>query len=383
MAEQDQSQEKSQEPTQRRLEKAKEDGDVLTSKEMFVFATGATGLLVLGALGLFSDNILASWSSLFIIGHPEELGPAKLFKTLDGLYLIFIANAIFGIPCLLGTILIQIFVGGSLNFSSKAIGFKFEKLDPVKGFGRIFSVKGLVELIKSVAKVVLLVTVVIFFLWISLPKLIYLNVSPLDHGLEFLYRTLMAFIFLILIILLVIGIGDFLWSRHTWLQKLRMSHQDIKEESKENEGSPEVKARIRKLQIDASRKAAKRNEALENIKDATVVITNPSHFAVAIRYEPTENDAPKIIAMGKDILAKRLIDRANHHSVMVVRSPVLARALYFTGDIGVSISERLYSAVASILAYVYQIEQGANATFQDPEVPSDLVFDEFGNVSGE
>ena len=141
MAEQDQSQEKSQEPTQRRLEKAKEDGDILTSKEMFVFAGGATGLIVLAALGYFSNVILANWSSLFIIAHPEELGPAKIQKTLEGLYLIFLATAIFGIPCVIGTILIQLFVGGSINFSSKAIGFKFEKLDPVKGLGRILYFK--------------------------------------------------------------------------------------------------------------------------------------------------------------------------------------------------------------------------------------------------
>ncbi len=383
MAEQDQSQEKSQEPTQRRLEKAKEDGDILTSKEMFVFAGGATGLIVLAALGYFSNVILANWSSLFIIGHPEELGPAKIQKTLEGLYLIFLATAIFGIPCVIGTILIQLFVGGSINFSSKAIGFKFEKLNPVKGLGRIFSTKGLVELIKSLAKVTLLVSAVVVFIWFSLPKLVYLSAASLDQSLGLIYQTLITFIFVILVILLIIGIGDYIWSRHTWMQKLRMSHQDVKDESKENEGSPEVKARIRKLQIEASRRAAKRNEALEDVKDATVVITNPTHFAVAIKYEPDISDAPKIVAMGKDILAKRLISKAEENSVMVVRSPILARALYYTGDIGVFISERLYSAVASILAYVYQIEKGLDATYQEPEVPSDLVFDETGKVIGE
>lgn len=382
MAEQDQAQEKNQEPTQRRLDKAKEDGDILTSKEMFVFATGASGLLVIAALGLFSGRILEIWGSLFLIGHPEELGPSKLSKTLDGLYLIFLATAVFGFPTVIGALLIQIFVGGSLNFSSKAVSFKFEKLDPIKGLGRIFSVKGLVELLKSLAKVILLVGAVVSFLWFSLPNLIYLSAISLNQSLHFLYNTLLSFIFIILGVLLLIGIGDYIWSRHTWLQKLRMSHQDMKDEAKENEGSPEVKARIRKMQIEASRRAAKRNEALENVKDATVVITNPTHFAVAVRYEPSQNDAPIIVAMGEDILAKRLIDKANEHSVMIVRSPILARALYFTGDIGGSISERLYSAVASILAYVYQIEQGIDATFTDPEVPSDLVFDEFGKVNG-
>ncbi len=383
MAEQDQSQEKSQEPTQRRLEKAKEDGDVLTSKEMFVFATSATGLLVVASLGIFSSQILSAWANLFSISHPEELQIAKLYKVIDGLKIILIASAFFGIPCLIGTLFIQIVVGGSINFSSKAVGFKFEKLDPIKGFGRIFSMKGLVELIKSIAKVVLLVGVVVGFLWYTLPTVIYLSSVSLSDSLHVLYRILMTFVLLITCILLIIGIGDFVWSRHSWLQKLRMSHQDVKDEAKENEGSPEVKARIRKLQIEASRRAAERAEAINEIKNATVVITNPTHFAVAIKYNPAENDAPKIVAMGEDILAKRVITEAEEHSVTIVRSPILARALYFTGDIGLEISERLYSAVASILAYVYQLEKGISAPFQDPEVPSDLIFDENGKPLGE
>ena len=118
--------------------------------------------------------------------------------------------------------------------------------------------------------------------------------------------------------------------------------------------------------------------ALEDVKDASVVITNPTHFAVAIKYDPIENEAPLIIAMGKDLLAKRVIEQAELHSITLVRSPLLARALYYTGDIGQNISEQLYSAVASILAYVYQIDKGMNVEFSEPEIPSDFVFDEFG-----
>ena len=202
----------------------------------------------------------------------------------------------------------------------------------------------------------------------------------LNHSLEILYKMLLTFILILVLILFAIGIGDYLWSRHTWLEKLRMSRQDLKEESKESEGSPEVKARIRRLQMEASSRAAQQSMAIDDVKDASVVITNPTHFAVAIKYRPEDNDAPVIVAMGKDILAKRVIEQAELHSVSLVRSPMLARALYYTGGIGHNISEQLYSAVAAILAYVYQIDKGANVEFNEPELPPDFMFDEFGKL---
>ena len=380
MAENDQAQEKTEEPTQRRLEKAREDGDVLSSKEMFVFASSAAGLFVVLVLGLFSKNLLTGWSELFSFGHPEELLTAKIKNAWQSYELLLTAAAFFGIPCFLFVVGMQAFVGGGLSASGKALGFKFEKLNLIKGLGRIFSVKGLVELIKSVAKVVLLTSCVVIFLWFALPDILYLSAGTLENGIGILYRTLLFFILSLLMILFAIGLGDYIWSRHTWLQKLRMTKQDMKEEFKESEGSPEVKARMRRLQMEASQKAAEQSQAIENVKDATVIITNPTHFAIAIKYEPSSDDAPVILAMGKDIMAKRVIEQAELHSKTIVRSPILVRALYFTGNIGQAISEQLYSAVASILAYVYQLERGVDATLQEPDIPQDFIFDENGRT---
>ena len=380
MAENDQAQEKTEEPTQRRLEKAREDGDVLSSKEMFVFASSAAGLFVILVLGLFSKNLLTGWSELFTFGHPEELLTAKIKNAWQSYELLLMAAAFFGIPCFLFVVGMQAFVGGGLSASGKALGFKFEKLNLIKGLGRIFSVKGLVELVKSVAKVVLLTSCVVIFLWFALPDILYLSAGTLENGIGILYQTLLFFILSLLLILFAIGLGDYIWSRHTWLQKLRMTKQDMKEEFKESEGSPEVKARMRRLQMEASQKAAEQSQAIENVKDATVIITNPTHFAIAIKYEPSSDDAPVILAMGKDIMAKRVIEQAELHSKTIVRSPILARALYFTGNIGQAISEQLYSAVASILAYVYQLERGVDATLQEPEIPQDFIFDENGRT---
>jgi len=378
MAENEQSQEKTEEPTQRRLEKAREDGEVLSSKEMMVFASAATALLIIAALGSFSKNILDAWGSLFIFGHQDELFSAKTTNSWRGFRIILTGSAIFGVPTIIFLILTQSIIGNGLSFNPKSFSFKPEKLNLIKGLGRIFSVKGLAELIKAVAKVVLLTGVVIAFLWYSLSRILYLNVGSLDDGINTLYQILILFILSILIILCLIAIGDYIWSRHTWLQKLRMSRQDLKEEFKETEGSPEVKSRMRRLQMEASQRAVQQAQAVENVKDATVVITNPTHFAVAIKYDPDEDTVPMIIAMGKDILAKRIMEQAELHSKSIVRSPVLARALYFTGEIGAVISEKLYAAVASILAYVYQLEQGVDATLQDIDVPEELVFDEMG-----
>ncbi len=380
MAENDQAQEKTEEPTQRRLEKAREDGDVLSSKEMFVFASSAAGLFVLMVLGLFSGNILSGWSQLFTFAHPEELLTIKIKNAWQGYKLLLLAAACFGIPCFLFVIGMQTIVGGGLSVSGKALGFKFEKLNLIKGLGRIFSIKGLVELLKSIAKVVLLTSCVVIFLWYFLPDIIYLSAGSIQNGLGVLYRTLLLYVLALLLIMLAIGMGDYIWSRHTWLQKLRMTKQDLKEEFKESEGSPEVKSRMRRLQMEASQRAAEQSQAIEDVKDSTVVITNPTHFAIAIKYEPTSDDAPVILAMGKDIMAKRVIEQAELHSKTIVRSPVLARALYFTGNIGQAISEQLYSAVASILAYVYQLERGIDATLQEPEVPNDFIFDENGRT---
>ena len=153
MAENDQAQEKTEEPTQRRLEKAREDGDVLSSKEMFVFASSIAGLFVLMAMGLFSGNILQGWASLFEFSHPEELLTLKVLHAWQSYKILLIAAAFFGVPCFLFIVGMQAFVGSGLSVSSKALGFKFEKLNLIKGLSRIFSVKGLVELIKSIAKV--------------------------------------------------------------------------------------------------------------------------------------------------------------------------------------------------------------------------------------
>ena len=378
MAEQDDSQEKTLDPTQKRLDKAKEDGDILSSKEMFVFGSSFMGLIVLFCLGMISKNVLASWASLFRWDHPETLGALRVFSSELAFSLVLSGAAIFAFPILLAVILTQFFVSGSINFSGKAMSFKPNRINPLSGLKRIFSVKGLVELVKSVMKIIFLISVSGIIIWLAMPKILYLSSSSLSDGLAVFHQSLISLVGGVVGILAIIAVGDFLWSRHQWLQKLRMNHKDMKDESKDSEGSPEVKSRIRRLQMEASQKASQRAQAIENVHEASVIITNPTHFAVALKYAPETRDTPYIIAMGKGPMALRIIDEADKANISRVRSPLLARALFFTGDIGGDVAEDLFSAVASVLAYVLQLERGANPSFEDPLIPSDLIYDEFG-----
>jgi len=292
-------------------------------------------------------------------------------------------GGIFGLPTFLFIIVTQSVVGGMIQFNSKNVSFKFDKLDLFKGLGRIFSIKGLVELLKSIAKVVFLTGAVAACIWLFLPQLVYLSAMNLQDAIRLSYSLLILLILTLVILLGAIAVGDYAWSRYSWLQKLRMSRQDLKDEFKETEGSPEVKSRMRRMQMEASQRATRQNEALKDVKNATAIITNPIHFAIALRYDPATDTVPVIIAMGKGHIAKRIIEEAKNYEKTIVRSPLLARALYFTGDIGLAVEEKLYSAVAAILAYVYQLERGVDAELQDFEIPDDLQFDESGKVLGD
>ena len=378
MAEQDNSQEKTLDPTQKRLDKAKEDGEILSSKEMFVFGTSLMGLIVIICLGMVSKNVLANWASLFRLDHQETLGVSRIFHSELAFSLVLGGAAMFAFPILLAVLFTQFFVAGSINFSGKSMAFKPSRINPLSGLKRIFSVKGLVELAKSILKIILLISVSGAIIWLAMPKILYLSSSSLSDGLMVFYQSLISLLGGLVIILAIIATLDLLWSRHEWLKKLRMNQQDMKDESKDSEGSPEVKSRIRRLQMEASQKASQRAQAIESVHEASVIITNPTHFAVALKYAPDTRDTPYIIAMGKGPMALRIIEEAGKANISRVRSPLLARALFFTGDIGADVAEDLFSAVASVLAYVLQLERGTNPSFVDPEEPNDLLYDEFG-----
>jgi flagellar biosynthetic protein FlhB len=372
-------QEKTEDPSQRKIDKSKEDGQILQSKEMFVFTSIAMGMLIFLFIPEFAVPGMKEWGKLFQIESKEQLSSLAFTRLYQVFQIIIIIALFIGIPLMIVSLLTQLAVGG-INFAPKAAAFKGSKINPIKGLKRIFSVKGLVELGKSVLKVVLLVGLAALIIYLMLPQLLQISHGSLKSALEVMYYAFPFLIGALLTALAIIAAIDYFWQRHVHVQQLKMTKQELKDENKQTEGSPEVKAKIRRMQMEKSRESGKQREALDNVSNATAVITNPTHFAVALKYNPGEVGAPTILAMGQGIIAQQIIERANEHKVTVFRSPLLARALYFTGEIGQEISDRLYNAVAVALAYIYRIDQGEPVEEPDITIPDELTFDEFGNV---
>ena len=380
MAEENQDgQEKTEEPTQQRLQKAAEDGQLLTSKEMMVFTTLAAGLLLYLGLSPFFEIGLGAWSRLFVIDSAENLNTLGLAKVRYGFWLVILATLIFGIPLMIVTVLTQAAIGG-LNYSNKAYNFKSSKINPISGLKRIFSMKGLVELGKAVLKVVLLFSIGALVILQQLPSITHLSLSSLGQGIGRVTELFPYLVGALLIALLIIGAIDYAWQRHSHKQKLMMTLKEVKDESKQTHGSPEVRAKIRRMQMQKSQESARQRDALDNVGLATAVITNPTHFAVALKYTAGQTGAPEVVAMGRGPLAQQIIDRANETRVTTLRIPMLARALYFTSEIGGEIAEGLYNAVAVILAYVFRIDGGESLDMPELTLPPELRFDENGNL---
>ena len=380
MAEESQDgQDKTEEPSQRKIDKAKEDGQVLQSKEMFVFTSIAMGLIIFLFIPEVALPGMNEWGKFFQIESKEQLYNLPYSRLYQVFEIIIIIALFVGIPLMVVSLLTQMAVGG-INFAPKAATFKGNKINPIKGLKRIFSVKGLVELGKSILKVVLLVGLSTLVIYIMLPQLLMISHGTLNSALEIMYYAFPFLIGTLLAALAIIAAIDYFWQRHVHIEQLKMTKQEVKDEHKQTDGSPEVKAKIRRMQMEKSRESSKQREALENVSNATAVITNPTHFAVALKYNPGEIGAPTIIAMGQGAIARQIMERADEHKITIFRSPLLARALYFTGEIGNEISDKLYNAVAIALAYIYRIEQGQTAEEPDITIPDELTFDEFGNI---
>jgi flagellar biosynthetic protein FlhB len=378
MAEENQDgQEKTEEPSQRKISKAKEDGKVLTSKEMFVFTSIAASLVFMYAISFFGKSLLFEWGDLFVLSDPAGLDDMLTKKPLQALFYILKFGLLVGLPMLIVVLATQFAVGG-INFAPKAVGFKGSKINPISGLKRMFSLKSLVELGKNLLKVFLLVGTAVVVLYYLMPGILRITDGSLKSGLEHIQNAFPILIGAFLIGLLVIATLDYFYQRYEHLQSLRMTKQEVKDEYKQTEGSPEVRAKIRRLQMESATKAAKQQEALENMGEATAIITNPTHFAIALKYEVGQIGAPKIIAMGKGLMARRIIQLGSEKNITSFRSPLLARALFFTSEIGEEISEKLYNAVAVALAYVYRLDRGEDVTEPEIDIPEDLRFNENG-----
>jgi flagellar biosynthetic protein FlhB len=373
------SQEKTELPTARRLEKAREDGDVARSKElsmaMIMIVTSALmifmgGDIVMSLGHMMTDGLLLDRALIFDI----QLLPVHLGTILfEGFWAI--------VPILLVTLFITLvtpaFMGGWI-FSTKAFMPKASKLSPIKGFGRMFGIKAVVELLKAVGKFLLVAGIGLFTLtWYSDGLLGLGKGSPEAAFMQ--AGEIMAWsVFFMCLSLVLIAAIDVPFQAYQHTKKLKMTLQEVKDEMKDVEGRPEVKAAIRQKQREMSMQ-----RMVDAVPDADVVIVNPEHFAVALSYDQTSEGAPKVVAKGVDHMSDRIREVAKENAIEIVRLPTLARAIYYTTELGQEIPEPLYLAVAQVLSYVFSLNNemygDSQAELPPIDVPDDYHFDVDGN----
>lgn len=375
------SQEKTEEPTPKKKQDARQEGKVVTSKEMFVFASMLSAMVILMA-GSFAGKALArDFASFFRFGGAENFDSLILTRLEDSLYHVLVIGMVLGVPMLIATVAMQAAMGGGILFATTNMKPKFSKLNILSGIKRMVSAKAAIELLKAVMKVTMLSVAAGVVLWQWLPTLSSTAFMGVGEQFSMLssvsYQVLMALV----LALAIIGAVDLIWQIYSMNKQLKMSKQEIKEESKQTQGSPEVKGAIRRKQMEAAQNGAARRAALDDVKDATAIITNPKHFSVALRYVPGEDDAPTVLALGEGAMAFQIRELAKEHDVTILPVPPLARALYFTSKIGGEIHPGLYAAVATILAHVYHLDQEPDADMPEVELTKEFQFNEHGKVA--
>ena len=364
-------QEKTEEATPKRLADARKKGQVPRSREL---STAAVMFASAGGLWAFGDTILVTAMDLLRNGLTYQrealLDPAQpiaAFREAIGTGLLSLMPFFAVVTC--AAICAPAMTGG-WSFSMSAIAFKAEKLNPLKGLKRVFGPNGLVELVKALAKFGLVGGVAVFYLLKFTGDFLSLGTQPLHaallHSATIALKALLVFSFPLLIIA-AIDVPFQLWQH---AKQLRMTRQEVRDENKETDGNPEVKSRIRAMQMDV----ANRN-MMEQVPEADVVVTNPTHFAVALKYDPNKMGAPRVVAKGADLIAARIREIAGEHSVPLLSAPPLARALFRTTELNDEIPARLYAAVAQVLTWVYQLKTYKREGGDEPLTP-DVDFNE-------
>lgn len=374
MAENEDGQERTEQPTGKRLDEARKKGQIPRSRElntMFMLMLGAVGFLTIG------DTMIDQFSELmhtgFTFDRNDVFNTNSMFDAMGtalgtGLKIILP----FLIVSVLAALISSMALGG-LSFSIESLKPKPEKLDPIKGMKRLIGVKGLVELAKSLGKLLLVGSIALLLFNQYFDEILYLGQQTpkqaMAHG-----GSILAWCFLFLsvslILIALIDVPFQLWDHN---RQLKMTKQEIKDEQKDTEGKPEVKRRIKQAQFEiASRRM------MEAVPEADVVITNPTHFAVALKYDDKSMRAPRVVAKGRGVIAAQIRKRALEHDVALFSAPPLARALYFSAELDQEIPAGLYFAVAQVLAYVFQLRTATAYGGMKPPEPGDIpVPDEY------
>lgn len=343
--------ERTEHPTPKRLEKAREKGQVPQSEELASIAT----LLALAAAMFFLGPSLLRWCITELTGGMA--GATNVFAD-NRAFVDFLETKITDLVFLLWPILAALFAGSVLgsiavsgfNFAPEAVSLRFDQINPVAGFERLLSARSLVKLLASIFNLLFVMIVVWSYLRSRLDTLATLRWAWSMEMLAVVAKLIMGLMIRIGIALLIVAIADVFYQKWKYIDELKMTRQEVKQERRDSEGAPEVKVRIRKMQFELARK-----RMLQEVPKASIVLVNPSHIAVALRYEAKTMDAPVVIAKGADYLAEKIAEIARAYGVPIVRRPALARTIYSTVDIGGSVPHALYVAVAEVLAMIYRL----------------------------
>jgi flagellar biosynthetic protein FlhB len=360
--------EKTEPASPRRLEKAREEGQIVRSRELNTFALLAVGVagLWIGGPDLYRNLSEVMRAGLWFdqsVGRDTSMMLAVASRS--ALQTAVALAPLFGV-LILAALLSSVALGGFL-FSAKPLEPKFERLNPDKGIQRMFSSQTLIELVKTLAKAVVVGSVGAMVIWHYRDQMIMLMHSTpraaLAQGMS-LVALCCALIVGSLFLIVMIDVPWQLWSHY---KKLKMSREDVRQENKESEGDPHVKGRIRQQQ-----RAMAKRRMMSEVPKADVVVTNPTHFAVALKYQEGGGGAPRVVAKGSDLLAARIRELAAQHRVPLLGAPPLARALYHNVELGREIPAELYTAVAEVLAWVYQLRSWNAGQGAEPSRPSHL-----------
>ncbi|MFI3121134.1 MAG: flagellar biosynthesis protein FlhB [Methylococcaceae bacterium] len=370
----DSDQEKTEEPTGKRLDDARKKGQIARSRELNTFAmmiVSAALLLIQGEK--IAKGLLEMMKTEFQLSRAVIFDPATIalhFKQtmIDGLLLI----APFLALMVAVAVVAPLSLGGWI-FNWDAISPKLDKMDPIKGIPRLFALNGLIEMLKALLKILLVFGVAIVLYRSFINELLGLGAESLEQSINHSLSIIGKCFLLLsasLVLIAMIDVPYQLWDHH---KKLKMTLQEIKDEHKESEGSPEVKGRQRRMQMEMAQ-----NRMMAEVPKADVIVTNPSHYAVALKYDQNSNSAPRLVAKGVDLIAAQIRNAAIGADVPLVASPPLARALYYSTELDREIPQGLYLAVAQVLAYVYQLKAAQKNDWRAPVPPADIkVPDEF------
>ena len=349
-----QSGDKTEQATQKKRREAREKGQVFKSADL---TTACSLLVVFGALSMFGTRLANGIQSLMVSFFGGETLPDLInvaaIKPIMGSVILQMVSLMLPImaAAMASGLLINVLQVGFL-FSSKAAAPKMSHLNPLEGLKRMFSKRSLVELVKAVVKLGVLVWVAYGEYNTALKQMPGLMAGSMNASIRGTVQMLMAVAFKLILALMIMAPFDFLyqWWRHR--KDLMMTKQEVRDEHRLLEGDPSTKSRIRAKQREVSM-----NRMMHAIKDADVIITNPTHYAIAIQYKEGKQEAPVILAKGKDLIAQKIKERAKEHNIAIVENKPVARHLYFFCEIGDMVPQEMFQAVAEILAYVYRLKQ--------------------------